>query len=109
MTGRHRLLTLALLLGMTALPTAAEAADSEGATLSTEEKANAFYELGLFRSTGLKENGTPEYDLDGTATRSQGATVLIRLRGKESRARHSTPSGRFLLRLRIWKAGPRSQ
>lgn len=90
MTEKHRLLAillaLALLLGMTALPTTAEAAGPEGAALSTEEKANALYELGLFRGTGTKADGTPEYDLDKTANRAAGATMLIRLLGKESKA-----------------------
>ena len=96
MTRKHRLLTillaLALLLGTAALPAAADTR-AEGTPLSTEEKANALYELGLFRGTGFKEDGTPEYALDNTATRSQGAVMLIRLLGKENKAQAQYTAG----------------
>ena len=97
MTGKHRglaiLLALALLLATVPVSVAAADENHEGTALSTEEKAGALYELGLFRGTGLKEDGTPEYDLDGTATRSQGATMLIRLLGKESKAQAQYAAG----------------
>lgn len=97
MTGKHRglaiLLALVLLLGMAPVPVAAADGNNEGTALSTEEKAGALYELGLFRGTGLKDDGTPEYDLNGMATRSQGATMLIRLLGKESKAQAQYAAG----------------
>lgn len=97
MMRKHRLLAillaLALLMGTAPMPAAAVDGNNGGATLSTEEKADALYELGLFRGTGTKEDGTPEYNLDGTATRSQGATMLIRLLGKESKAQAQYAAG----------------
>ena len=95
MTKKHRLLTmllaLALLLGTAAVPAAAEskndpAEGTRAAELTTEEKADALYKLGLCQGTGLKEDGTPEYSLKNTANRAAAATMLIRLLGKEKKA-----------------------
>lgn len=91
MTGKKRFLTgllaLALLLGTAALPAAARAEGGapKVAALTSKEKADALYELGLFKGTDVK-NGVPVYDLDKTANRAAGATMLIRLLGKEGKA-----------------------
>ena len=54
--------------------------------LSTEDKADALFNLGLFKGKGTLENGTPDYALQDTATRSEAATMLIRLLGQERKA-----------------------
>lgn len=48
--------------------------------------AQALYELGLFKGTGTKADGTPEFDLGRTPTRHEAVTMLVRLLGKESAA-----------------------
>lgn len=97
MTRKHRLLPVllafALLLGTAALPAAAADGKPEGTALSTKEKADALYELGLFKGIGTKADGTPDYALDKTADRAAGATMLIRLLGKESKAQAQYAAG----------------
>lgn len=92
MKSKHRLLTillaLALLLGTAALPASAETRvmAANGVALSTEEKADALHELGLLDGSGTKEDGTPDYNLDGQVSRSQGSTMLVYLLGKRDKA-----------------------
>lgn len=50
------------------------------------QSADALYELGLFKGTGVKDDGTPEYSLDKTMTRQEAITMLVRLLGKENEA-----------------------
>ena len=87
---KHRLLTvmlaLAMLMGMAALPAAAEAS-------TATEKADAMYELGLFKGTDVKADGTPEYSLNVQANRAAAATMLVRLLGKESEAQTQYAAG----------------
>ena len=45
--------------------------------------------LGLFQGKGTDKNGNIIFDLDGTATRDEAVTMLIRLLGEELQA-HST-------------------
>ena len=82
------LLAAALLLGLAALPAFA----AEGA-LTAEEKAAALNALGLFRGKGTLADGSPDYALDDQATRSEAATMLIRLLGKESKAANQSAAG----------------
>ncbi|MGM9521425.1 MAG: transglutaminase domain-containing protein [Oscillospiraceae bacterium] len=55
-------------------------------TLGAKESANALYRLGLFKGVGTNANGTPDYDLTGTANRETAATMLVRIIGKENEA-----------------------
>ena len=48
--------------------------------------ANALYELGLFRGTGVDGNGNPVFTLDRAPTRYEAITMLVRLLGKEEEA-----------------------
>jgi len=74
-------LFLSLVLCLCLLPGPAGADD-----LSTEEKADALHALGLFQGKGEKEDGSPDYALSDPAARSEAATMLIRLLGRESKA-----------------------
>ncbi|MBR4392547.1 MAG: hypothetical protein IKT07_00820 [Oscillospiraceae bacterium] len=55
--------------------------------LADETEANAaadcLYQLGLFKGTGIDDNGNPLFDLDRTPTRYEAVTMLVRLLGKE--------------------------
>ena len=111
MTKKHRLLSvllaLALLLGTAALPTAAaSAAGSQGAALTTLDKANFLHELGLFDGTGSAD-GTIEYSLDRALTRNEGATMLVYLLGKRSKAEAQYAAGAVstpFVDLQLWAA-----
>lgn len=54
------------------------------------QSADALYELGLFKGTGVKADGTPEYSLDKIPTRQEAVTMLVRLLGKETEATKQT-------------------
>ncbi len=83
------LLALVLLVCLSAAPAAA--ADME---LTALEKAQALHDLGLFNGKGDPlPDGTPNYALEDTATRSEAATMLIRLLGKEGKANAQTATG----------------
>ncbi len=82
------LLIAALLL---CAPLAAAAAPSEG--LSAQEKAEALRALGLFRGKGDNPDGTPNFALEDHATRDEAATMLIRLMGRESKAKAQLDAG----------------
>lgn len=73
------LLALVLLCSVLAVPAAATTEQSEAA-------ANELYRLGLFKGSGTLPDGMPDFDLDGTATRAQAATMLVRLLGGEDEA-----------------------
>ncbi len=66
---------------------------SVGADLSAEEKADALHALGLFNGKGDLPDGTPDYALGDKATRSEAATMLIRLLGQETKAKAQFASG----------------
>ena len=66
-----------LLLGV--IPVSAAAATQSDA-------ADVLYDLGLFRGTGMDEDGNPDYDLEGVPTRGQAIVMLVRLIGAESKA-----------------------
>lgn len=48
--------------------------------------AQQLYKVGLFKGTGVREDGTPEFALHRAATRSQAAIMFVRLLGKEAEA-----------------------
>ena len=50
------------------------------------DEAEILYELGLFRGTGVNEDGSPVFALEQPATRMQGLIMLIRLLGEEEEA-----------------------
>ena len=83
------LLALALCLGMLLGPGAAVADDGK----TTPEKADALYALGLFKGKGTLPDGKPDYALEDTATRSEAATMLIRLLGQEQKAKAQFDAG----------------
>lgn len=71
---------LALTMIVCMVPVAAAANTDE------TQAAEALYELGLFRGTGINPDGTPIFDLDKTPTRNQAVIMLVRLLGKEQEA-----------------------
>ena len=56
-------------------------------TLADETEADAaaeyLYQMGLFKGTGVDENGDPVFDLDRAPTRYEAVVMLVRLLGKE--------------------------
>ena len=74
------LLALALACGVLLLP--AQAADP----VTAQGAAQLLYDLGLFRGTGVKADGSPEFDLDRAPTRAEAVTMLVRLLGAEDDA-----------------------
>ena len=74
------LLAMALTCGVLLLP--AQAADPTTA----QSSAQLLYDLGLFRGTGTKPDGSPEFDLDRAPTRAEAVTMLVRLLGAEDQA-----------------------
>ncbi len=78
-------LCFALLLGTAVLPVRA--------VMSTEEKADALYSMGLFKGKGTLPDGSPNYALEDSASRSEAATMLIRLLGKEQKASAQLSAG----------------
>lgn len=73
------LLALVLLCGMLSTPAAA-------ATEQAQNAANELYRLGLFQGSGTLPDGSPNFNLDGTATRAEAVTMLVRLLGGEQEA-----------------------
>ena len=61
--------------------------------LSAEEKADALHALGLFNGKGVLADGRPDYALGDQASRSEAATMLIRLLGQERKAKAQYASG----------------
>lgn len=60
------------------------------APTQAESSANKLYSLKLFLGTGTKSDGTPEFDLGSSLTRSQAVTMLVRLLGEEDAAKADT-------------------
>ncbi len=50
------------------------------------EDANKLYKLGLFKGVGTDSDGTPDFQLERTATRNEAVTMLVRLLGKDETA-----------------------
>ena len=71
-------LALALLWVALALPASAAVTDYTA--------AHILYQLGLFQGVGKLPDGSPDFSLDGTATRAQAAVMLVRLLGAEQEA-----------------------
>lgn len=73
------LLSLVLLCALLAVPAGAATAEAQTAALE-------LYQLGLFKGNGALPDGSPDFDLDGTATRAQAVVMLVRLLGGEDEA-----------------------
>ena len=69
------------------------AAAASNRNLSTQEKAEALYALGLFQGKGTLEDGSPDFALADEATRNEAATMLIRLLGQEAKAKAQYQAG----------------
>ena len=72
---------LALTLAASLVPSAFAASDE------AVQAANALHALGLFNGTGTDANGNPVYDLDRAPTREEAITMLVRLLGREEKAK----------------------
>ncbi len=66
---------------------------AEETELSALEKAEALNALGLFRGKGTLEDGRADYALSDASNRSEAATMLIRLLGKEAKASSQMAAG----------------
>ena len=75
-------LLLAAFLAVSVLALPARAADPTTA----QGSAQLLYDLGLFRGTGIKADGTPEFELNRAATRAEAVTMLVRMLGEEDLA-----------------------
>lgn len=73
------LLTLVLLCTLLAVPAGA-------ATSAAETAAQELYQMGLLQGGGTLPDGSPDFMLDDTATRSAAAAMLVRLLGGEAEA-----------------------
>ena len=85
------LLVLALCLGLCGAAFAADP-EPEQPALTAEEKAAALTELGLFKGKADK-NGNVSPALEDAANRAEAATMLIRLMGRESKAKAQYDAG----------------
>lgn len=83
------LLAAALLLSVPLSASAATPADS----MTAEQMAEALRQLGLFKGYGDNPDGTPNFGLEDKAARDAAATMLIRLMGRESKAKAQYDSG----------------
>lgn len=86
---KHRLHDIALGMVIMALLMGL-AAPAFAANDEADQAAQALYELGLFSGTGLKADGTPNFDLNRSPTRQEAITMLVRLLGKEKEAQAGT-------------------
>lgn len=59
------------------------------------EPAQILYELGLFKGTGSKADGSPEFSLERSASRAEALVMLIRLLGKDQDALACTQTHPF--------------
>ena len=86
-----RLISLALVLALCFCLGGVCAAAEDDETMTAEEKAAALTELGLFK--GKSKNGVVSPALEDSATRAEAATMLIRLIGKEEKAKAQYAAG----------------
>ena len=82
-----------LLLSLFLLLSAGSALAQGEEELSALEKAEALHEMGLFQGKGTLADGSPDYALDAPSNRSEAATMLIRLLGKEAKAAAQLQAG----------------
>ena len=85
-------LLLALALAGSVLLLPAQAADP----VTAQSSAQLLYDLGLFRGTGTRADGSPEFDLDRAPTRAEAVTMLVRLLGAEDEAAKAVQDTPFL-------------
>lgn len=83
MKKRISMLAMSLVLVLAVFTVSASAAVYEP---EFTDEAEVLYDLGLFRGTGVNEDGTPIFALEKPATRMQGLIMLIRLLGEEEEA-----------------------
>ena len=83
---KRRLVTILLLCTILygAMPPV-HAADAE-----IYNAADVLYDLKLFSGTGIKPDGTPNFELDRPPTRQEAVTILVNLLGKQDEARAGT-------------------
>jgi len=84
-------LLLALLLAASVLALPARAADP----VTAQGSAQLLYDLGLFKGTGTKADGTPEFSLNRAPNRAEAVTMLVRLLGAEDQAMKSVQAMPF--------------
>lgn len=84
-------LLLALLMAGSMIFIPARAVDS----VTASGAAQLLYDLGLFRGTGVKADGSPEFDLNRAPTRAEAVTMLVRLLGAEDQAMRSVQAMPF--------------
>ncbi|MBE6679240.1 MAG: hypothetical protein E7598_01810 [Ruminococcaceae bacterium] len=89
MTKRIVSLLLAVSLAFAAVP-AVFAADSTGA-----DAANALHSLGLLAGKGTNADGSVNFDLDGSLTRAESITQVVRFLGAEKKATAETNAHPF--------------
>ena len=58
-------------------------------TVSANDAANALHELGLLAGVGTNKDGSINFDIDGSLTRAQSITQVVRFLGKEKAATSS--------------------
>ncbi len=87
---KKRILSGALALILTCLPLcgvkAGAIAIGGNVPEAMDEAAEILYDLGLFRGTGLRADGSPDFQLFEYATRGEAAAMLVRLMGAEREA-----------------------
>lgn len=74
------LLALTLALGILTVPAGAATASD------AQESAELLYNMELFKGIGNNPDGSPNFNLEGSLTRDQAVTMLVRLLGKEEEA-----------------------
>lgn len=84
-------LLLASLMLFAAAPTAFAASED----ITAAEAANALHSLGLLAGVGNNADGSVNFDLDGSLTRAQSITQVVRFLGAEQAATSQTNSHPF--------------
>ena len=74
------LLSLTLVLGLLSVPAGAATAQE------AQEAAELLYNMELFKGTGNNPDGSPNFNLEGSLTRDQAVTMLVRRLGAEEEA-----------------------
>lgn len=92
LTEMKKFLALVLSIAMlfTVLPMAQTATASPSYEDMVQSSANTLYDMGLFQGTGTDKDGNPIFELERTASRHEAVTMLVRLLGKEQKAKDET-------------------
>ena len=70
-------------------------AELQSPQTTPKEAADVLYSLDLFKGTGTKPDGSPEYSLGGVPTRGQAIVMLVRFLGAEQEAQANAYSHPF--------------